>query len=90
MGRPGQSVRSFSPTPIRSVATAAETFAERMARWRLAEAYEAIEMTRAQRVMARDILSYYGIEDAAHIDFERLWASRSDINSPQMAAGSAG
>jgi len=34
-------------------------------------------------VMARDILSYYGIEDAANIDFERLWASRSDINSPQ-------
>ncbi|MCV7089858.1 type VII secretion protein EccCa [Mycobacterium interjectum] len=62
---------------------AAETFAERMSRWRLAEAYEAIEINTGQRVMARDILSYYGIEDAAHIDFERLWASRSDINSPQ-------
>lgn len=62
---------------------AAETFAERMSRWRLAEAYEAIEIDTGQRVMARDILSYYGIEDAAHIDFEKLWASRSDINSLQ-------
>lgn len=61
----------------------AETFAERMSRWRLAEAYEAIEIDTGQRVMARDILSYYGIEDAAHIDFEKLWASRSDINSLQ-------
>ena len=33
--------------------------------------------------MARDILSYYGIDDAANIDFEKLWAPRSDINSPQ-------
>jgi S-DNA-T family DNA segregation ATPase FtsK/SpoIIIE len=62
---------------------AAETFAERMSRYRLAEAYEAIEMDAGQRVMSRDILSYYGIEDAANIDFARLWASRSDINSPQ-------
>lgn len=61
----------------------AETFAERMSRWRLAEAYEAIEIDTGQRVMARDILSYYGIEDAAHIDFEKLWAPRSDINSMQ-------
>ncbi|MEE6140622.1 type VII secretion protein EccCa [Mycobacterium sp. 050128] len=60
---------------------AAETFAERMSRWRLAEAYEAIAIDSGQQVMARDILSYYGIEDAAHIDFERLWAPRSDINS---------
>lgn len=62
---------------------AAETFAERMSRWRLAEAYEAIEIDTGQRVMARDILSYYGIEDAAHIDFQKLWASRGDINSMQ-------
>ncbi|CDM79564.1 type VII secretion protein EccC (plasmid) [Mycobacterium marinum] len=61
----------------------AETFAERMSRWRLAEAYEAIEIGTGQRVMARDILSYYGIEDATQIDFEKLWASRSDINSLQ-------
>ena len=33
--------------------------------------------------MARDILSYYGIDDAANIDFEALWAPRSDINSKQ-------
>ena len=62
---------------------AAETFAERMSRWRLAEAYEAIEINIGQRVMARDILAYYGVEDAANIDFEKLWASRADINSPQ-------
>lgn len=62
---------------------AAETFAERMSRWRLAEAYEAIEIDTGQRVMARDILSYYGIEDAAHIDFEKLWSTRSNINSPE-------
>lgn len=62
----------------------AEAFAERMARWRLAEAYEAIGMAVAPRVMARDILAYYGIDDAAHIDFEALWSSRSDINSSQM------
>lgn len=62
---------------------AAETFAERMSRWRLAEAYEAIEIDTGQKVMARDILSYYGIEDAAQINFEKLWASRSDINSPE-------
>jgi S-DNA-T family DNA segregation ATPase FtsK/SpoIIIE len=62
----------------------AEAFAERMARWRLAEAYEAIGMTVAPRVMARDILAYYGIDDAAHIDFEKLWSTRSDINSAQM------
>ena len=61
----------------------AETFAERMSRWRLAEAYEAIEIGTGERVMARDILAYYGIEDAANIDFQKLWASRSDINSLQ-------
>ena len=61
----------------------AETFAERMSRWRLAEAYEAIEIGTGERVMARDILAYYGIEDAANIDFAELWASRSDINSLQ-------
>jgi DNA segregation ATPase FtsK/SpoIIIE, S-DNA-T family len=62
----------------------AESFAERMARWRLAEAYEAIGMAVTPRVMARDILAYYGINDAAHIDFEQLWSTRSDINSAQM------
>ncbi|AFV14853.1 MULTISPECIES: type VII secretion protein EccC [Mycobacterium] len=61
----------------------AETFAERMARFRLAEAYEAIEVDSGKQVMARDILSYYGIEDAANIDFDKLWGPRSDINSLQ-------
>lgn len=61
----------------------AEVFAERMARWRLAEAYESIEVDSAARFMARDILAYYGIDDPASIDFERLWGPRSDINSAQ-------
>lgn len=61
----------------------AEAFAERMARWRLAEAYETFDMSGADRFMARDILAHYGIDDAANIDFEALWASRSDINSAQ-------
>jgi DNA segregation ATPase FtsK/SpoIIIE, S-DNA-T family len=61
----------------------AEAFAERMARWRLAEAYEAIQVGSGSRFMARDILSYYGIEDAAGIDFAELWGARNDINSPQ-------
>ena len=62
----------------------AETFAERMSQWRLAEAYEQdVEIDSGSRFMARDILSYYGIDDAANIDFEKLWAPRSDINSKQ-------
>ncbi|KAA1244818.1 type VII secretion protein EccCa, partial [Mycobacterium simiae] len=61
----------------------AESFAERMARWRLAEAYEAFEVDSGPRLVARDILAYYGIDDAADIDFEALWAPRGDINSPQ-------
>jgi S-DNA-T family DNA segregation ATPase FtsK/SpoIIIE len=61
----------------------AEVFAERMARWRLAEAYESIEVSSSARFMARDILAYYGIGDPASIDFERLWGPRSDINSAQ-------
>ncbi len=59
----------------------AEVFAERMARWRLAEAYESIEVNSASRFMARDILAHYGIDDPANIDFEKLWESRSDINN---------
>lgn len=61
----------------------AETFAERMSRWRLAEAYEAVEVHSGARFMARDILSFYGIEDPANIDFEQLWATRSDVNSTE-------
>jgi ESX secretion system protein EccC len=58
----------------------AEQFAQRMAHWRLAEAYEEIGQ-RVAHIGARDILSYYGIEDAASIDFESLWSSRHDALS---------
>ncbi|SRX95254.1 hypothetical protein MSP7336_03518 [Mycobacterium shimoidei] len=55
----------------------AEEFAQRMARWRLAEAYEEIGQ-RVTHIGARDILSYYGIEDPASIDFQALWDGRGD------------
>ncbi|MBO0881676.1 MAG: type VII secretion protein EccCb, partial [Mycobacterium sp.] len=58
----------------------AEQFAQRMAHWRLAEAYEEIGQ-RVAHIGARDILSYYGIDDAASIDFESLWSSRRDALS---------
>ena len=43
-----------------------------MARWRLAEAYEEIGQ-RVAHIGARDILSYYGIDDPSEIDFDALW-----------------
>ena len=52
-----------------------------MSQWRLAEAYEAFEVNSGSRFVARDILAYYNIDDAANIDFEKLWEARSDINS---------
>ena len=55
--------------------TDAERFAQRMARWRLAEAYEEIGAG-VERLGARDILSYYKIDDVAALDFDRLWADR--------------
>jgi type VII secretion protein EccCa/type VII secretion protein EccCb len=55
----------------------AEQFALRMAQWRLAEAYEEIGQ-RVAHIGARDILSYYGIEDPASIDFRALWDGRGD------------
>ncbi|HXA11523.1 MAG TPA: FtsK/SpoIIIE domain-containing protein, partial [Mycobacterium sp.] len=55
----------------------AEQFAQGVARWRLAEAYEEIGQRVAQ-IGARDILSYYGIEDPSEIDFDALWSSRRD------------
>ncbi|MGV0632930.1 type VII secretion protein EccCa [Mycolicibacillus trivialis] len=58
----------------------AEQFAQRMARWRLAEAYEEIGQ-RVAHISARDILSYYGIDEASTIDFEELWASRRQLLS---------
>jgi type VII secretion protein EccCa/type VII secretion protein EccCb len=58
----------------------AERFAQRMARWRLAEAYEEIGQRVAQ-IGSRDVLSYYGIEDANAIDFAALWSGRRDALS---------
>jgi type VII secretion protein EccCa/type VII secretion protein EccCb len=55
----------------------AEQFAQRVAQWRLAEAYEEIGQ-RVAHIGARDILSYYGVEDPARIDFEALWIGRGD------------
>lgn len=66
----------FALTDQVSIAEA-EEFAQKLAQWRLAEAYEEI----GQRVAhngARDILSYYGIDDPGNIDFDSLWASRTD------------
>ena len=58
----------------------AEQFAHQMAHWRLAEAYEEIGQ-RVVQLGARDILSYYGIEDAGEIDFNTLWSGRRDLLS---------
>ncbi|MFV0493507.1 type VII secretion protein EccCa [Mycobacterium sp.] len=55
----------------------AEVFAQKLAQWRLAEAYEEIGQ-RVAHIGARDILTYYGIEDPAEIDFGDLWGSRTD------------
>ena len=54
-----------------------EEFAQRLARWRLAEAYEEIGQ-RVAHIGARDILSYYGVDDPGSIDFDALWGNRSD------------
>ena len=59
----------------------AERFAQRMAHWRLAEAYEEIGQRVTHHIGARDILSYYGVEDAGRIDFPELWASRREGGS---------
>jgi DNA segregation ATPase FtsK/SpoIIIE-like protein len=60
----------------------AESFAMHMARWRLAEAYEIGDTVEDLGIgRPRDILSYWGITDPGHIDFPRLWAGHSDINS---------
>lgn len=55
----------------------AEEFSQKLARWRLAEAYEEIGQ-RVAHIGARDIMAYYGIDDPGHIDFESLWGSRND------------
>lgn len=67
----------FALTDQVSIAEA-EEFAQKLAQWRLAEAYEEIGQ-RVAHIGARDILSYYGIDDPGNIDFDSLWASRTDI-----------
>ena len=59
----------------------AEQFAQRMAHWRLAEAYEEIGQRVTHHIGARDILAYYGVEDAGRIDFNRLWEERQEAGS---------
>lgn len=54
----------------------AEQFAQLMAKWRLAEAYEEISARVPRQVGARDILSHYGVEDATAIDLHALWERR--------------
>jgi type VII secretion protein EccCb len=54
-----------------------EEFAQKLARWRLAEAYEEIGQ-RVAHIGARDILAYYGIDDPSEIDFDSLWGNRTD------------
>lgn len=66
----------FALTDQASIAEA-EEFAQKLAQWRLAEAYEEIGQ-RVAHIGARDILSYYGIDDPGNIDFDSLWASRTD------------
>jgi len=65
-------------------AVEAERFAQTMTRWRLAQAYEEPDDGGgALFSRPRDIMAYYGITDAADIDFDALWAPRSDINSDE-------
>lgn len=66
----------FALTDQVSIAEA-EEFAQKLAQWRLAEAYEEIGQ-RVAHIGARDILSYYGIDDPGNIDFDSLWARRTD------------
>jgi len=66
----------FALTDHLSIAEA-EEFAQKLARWRLAEAYEEIGQ-RVAHIGARDILTYYGVDDPDDIDFDALWSSRTD------------
>src|SRR6201992_999423 len=66
----------FALTDHFSIAEA-EEFAQKVARWRIAEAYEEIGQ-RVAHIGARDIMAYYGIDDPANIDFDALWGSRTD------------
>lgn len=60
----------------------AEDFAALLCRWRIAAPYEAIGDEAPLYARPRDILSHYGIEDPADIDFARLWRD-SNINDPR-------
>ncbi|BBA88249.1 type VII secretion protein [Mycobacterium pseudoshottsii JCM 15466] len=66
----------FALTDHVSIAEA-EEFGQKLAQWRLAEAYEEIGQ-RVAHIGARDILAYYGIDDPGNIDFDYLWGSRTD------------
>ncbi|MDT5219481.1 MAG: hypothetical protein QOF15_1586, partial [Mycobacterium sp.] len=71
----------FALTDQVSVAEA-EEFSQKLAQWRLAEAYEEIGQ-RVAHIGARDILSYYGVSDPSAIDFQDLWDSRTDTMGRQ-------
>ncbi len=58
----------------------AETYAQQVARYRLAESYEVIGAAQVHHG-PRDICGYYKIDDPAHIDFSQLWAARGGILS---------
>ena len=75
----------FALTDHISIAEA-EEFAQALARWRLAEAYEEIGQ-RVAHIGARDIMAYYGIDDPGRIDFESLWGSRHRHDGPVAVAG---
>uniref|UniRef100_UPI003565FF3B type VII secretion protein EccCa n=1 Tax=Mycobacterium marinum TaxID=1781 RepID=UPI003565FF3B len=66
----------FALTDHVSIAEA-EEFGQKLAQWRLGEAYEEIGQ-RVAHIGARDILAYYGIDDPGNIDFDYLWGSRTD------------
>lgn len=59
----------------------AEEFAQLLCRWRVAEPYEAVGDDAPTFRRPREILSHYGIDDPAKIDFQKLWRNR-DINAP--------
>jgi type VII secretion protein EccCa/type VII secretion protein EccCb len=71
----------FALTDQVSIAEA-EQFSQKLAQWRLAEAYEEIGQ-RVAHIGARDILSYYGVSDPSAIDFQDLWDSRTDTMGRQ-------
>jgi DNA segregation ATPase FtsK/SpoIIIE, S-DNA-T family len=58
----------------------AEEFAALLCRWRVAEPYEDAGDVGPGFHRPRDILAYYGIDDAAKVDFRKLW-EKTDINS---------